>query len=63
MKHHEGNVDWIKSFYDSAAAWWGGSWYDGENLQGRLEVVQQFGNQTDKRILELRLVTLIRNQS
>lgn len=53
MKHHESDVDWIKSFYNSAAAWWGTSWYQGENLQGRLEVIQQYGSQSDKRILEL----------
>lgn len=53
MKPYDSKVDWIKSFYDSAADWWGESWYNGENLQGRLQVVQQYGSQDDKRILEL----------
>ena len=53
MKHQESKVDWIKSFYDSAADWWGISWYNGENLKRRLEVIQQYGSQSDKRILEL----------
>lgn len=53
MIHQENKRDWIKAFYDSAVEWWGDSWYDGENLQGRLELVQSYGSQTDKRILEL----------
>lgn len=43
MKHRENKVDWIQSFYDSAADRWGTSWYNGENLQGRLKVIQHFG--------------------
>lgn len=53
MKHDASKVDWIKSFYDAAADWWGTSWYNGENLQGRLRMIQQYGSQDDKRILEL----------
>jgi SAM-dependent methyltransferase len=53
MKHRESKVDWIKSFYDSAADWWGASWYNGENLQGRLEIIRQYGNQDNQHILEL----------
>jgi hypothetical protein len=52
MKHHESEVDWIQSFYDSAVDWWGASWYNGENLPGRLDIIRQYGNQDDKRILE-----------
>ena len=53
MKHTEGDTEWIKSFYDAAVDWWGESWYEGENLKGRLEIVKKYGNQGDKRILEL----------
>lgn len=53
MKHHQSQVDWIEAFYESAVEWWGASWYNGENLKGRLELIQQYGDQDDKRILEL----------
>jgi SAM-dependent methyltransferase len=53
MTHHEHKVDWIKSFYDSAADWWGTSWYNGENLEERLQTIREYGNRDDKRILEL----------
>jgi SAM-dependent methyltransferase len=53
MKHQDGDTEWIKSFYDSAAAWWGESWYDGENLKGRLDLVDQCACKTGKKILEL----------
>lgn len=53
MRHLESSLDWIKAFYESAIEWWGESWYDGENLKERLELVQHYGNHDDKRILEL----------
>ena len=53
MKHKEGDTEWIKSFYDAAVEWWGESWYDGENLKSRLDVVKKYASETDKRILEL----------
>lgn len=53
MKHQEGDKDWIKSFYDAAVEWWGESWYDGENLRRRLDIVKKYASDTDKRILEL----------
>lgn len=53
MKHRAGDTEWIKSFYDSAAGWWGESWYEGQNLAGRLKIVQQFAPAADQRILEL----------
>jgi len=53
MKYKEGDTEWIKSFYDSAVEWWGESWYDGENLKSRLDIVKKFASVKDKRILEL----------
>ena len=53
MDHKVGDKGWIRSFYNSAAGWWGESWYEGENLQSRLEIVRKYGNNTDNRILEL----------
>ncbi|MCL4269466.1 MAG: class I SAM-dependent methyltransferase [Anaerolineales bacterium] len=53
MKHEEGDTDWIRSFYTAAVEWWGESWYDGENLKGRLDIVKKYASETDKRILEL----------
>ncbi len=44
---------WVKEFYDSAAVWWGESWYDGENLRPRLEKVERFVGKTPKSLLEL----------
>lgn len=51
--HRAGDRAWIKAFYDSAAGWWGESWYDGENLRRRLEIVQAYASASDRRILEL----------
>src|SRR5512138_138053 len=53
MKHHQSQVDWIKAFYESAVGWWGESWYSGENLKERLELIRKYANPDDKRILEL----------
>ncbi|MEW5872283.1 MAG: class I SAM-dependent methyltransferase [Chloroflexota bacterium] len=53
MIHRENRTDWIKAFYASAVEWWGESWYDGENLKARLQIIQQYGSQEDQRILEL----------
>ena len=53
MKHQEGDTEWIKSFYDAAVEWWGESWYDGENLKSRIDIVKKYACDTDKRILEL----------
>lgn len=51
MAHRQEEVGWIKAFYGSAVAWWGESWYDGDNLRGRLELVERYGKGRD--ILEL----------
>lgn len=51
--HHVSDRGWIKAFYDSAAEWWGESWYEGENLQPRLERVERFVGKPPKRLLEL----------
>ena len=53
MKYTEGDPEWIKSFYDAAVEWWGESWYSGENLKSRLDIVNQYAGGKDKRILEL----------
>lgn len=53
MEHQAHCADWKKDFYASAAAWWGESWYGGENLPGRLALVQQFARPQDHRLLEL----------
>ena len=53
MKHIEGDKEWIKSFYDAAVDWWGESWYEGENLKSRLEIVNKYTKGTGVRILEL----------
>ncbi len=53
MKHKEGDTEWIKSFYDAAVEWWGESWYDGENIKGRLDIVKKYASEKDERILEL----------
>lgn len=44
---------WVTEFYDSAAEWWGYSWYEGENLRPRLEKVQRFAGPAPKKLLEL----------
>ena len=51
MKHREGRIDWIQSFYNSAVEWWGDSWYQGENLAARLNLIKKYGKGND--ILEL----------
>jgi SAM-dependent methyltransferase len=44
---------WINAFYDSAAEWWGESWYEGENLEPRLDQVKRLAGEPPKRLLEL----------
>lgn len=39
----EQQLDRIRAFYEAAAGWWGESWYDGENLQARLDLVERYG--------------------
>ncbi len=51
--HHVTDRSWVKAFYDSAAAWWGESWYEGENLKPRLALVERFAGKPPKRLLEL----------
>lgn len=53
MNNKIGDIAWISSFYDAAAGWWGESWYEGEGLEHRLEIVKRYANITEKRILEL----------
>lgn len=53
MNHKVGDAGWIRSFYDSAVGWWGESWYEGENLKNRLDIVRKYASNIDKRILEL----------
>jgi len=53
LGHKEGDTRRIKSFSDSAAEWWGESWYDGENLKEKLDLVTHYGNKQGNRVLEL----------
>ncbi len=53
MSHNPADRSWINSFYDSAAEWWGESWYDGEDLKPRLERVQRFAGGPPRKLLEL----------
>ncbi len=53
MVHAAGERNWVKAFYDSAAEWWGESWYDGENLPYRLDRVEHFVGPAPKNLLEL----------
>ncbi len=53
MVHDVNDRAWVKAFYDSAADWWGESWYEGENLPSRLEQVQRFAGKAPKTLLEL----------
>ncbi|MDD3627324.1 MAG: class I SAM-dependent methyltransferase [bacterium] len=53
MKQNPENKEWIKKFYDSAVDWWGESWYDGENLKGRLELIRKYIKNKSAGILEL----------
>lgn len=53
MGHSTHDRTWITSFFDSALDWWGESWYDGDNLQERLELVQLLCGKEKKHILEL----------
>lgn len=53
MVHRVEDRSWITEFYDSAAEWWGYSWYEGENLKPRLEQVARFAGQAPKNLLEL----------
>jgi SAM-dependent methyltransferase len=53
MVHNMDDRTWVKEFYDSAADWWGFSWYEGENLQARLAMVEQYAGKAPKNLLEL----------
>lgn len=53
MVHDVGDRSWIKAFYDSAAEWWGESWYEGENLRPRLNLVERCIGKAPKNLLEL----------
>jgi len=53
VNHRIEDRTWIQEFYDAAADWWGFSWYEGENLQPRLERVKRFAGPPPKRLLEL----------
>ncbi|RPI86840.1 MAG: class I SAM-dependent methyltransferase [Chloroflexi bacterium] len=53
MVHKTSDRTWIKEFYDSAAEWWGESWYEGENLEPRLALVERFAGSAPKNLLEL----------
>jgi SAM-dependent methyltransferase len=53
MVHDTGDRNWVKAFYDSAAEWWGESWYDGENLPYRLARVEHYVGPAPKNLLEL----------
>jgi SAM-dependent methyltransferase len=53
MKQELNDREWVKAFYDSAAEWWGESWYEGENLKPRLEMVERLIGKAPKKLLEL----------
>ena len=53
MVHNVNDRDWVRAFYDSAAEWWGESWYEGENLQPRLERLERYVGKAPKNLLEL----------
>lgn len=53
MKQELNDRNWVKDFYDSAAAWWGESWYEGENLKPRLDMVERLVGKAPKALLEL----------
>ncbi|GEM_PF-440892 len=53
MKHLTQDHDRIRSFYEKAIRWWGVSWYDGENLKNRLDLIIRYAGNCEKRILEL----------
>jgi SAM-dependent methyltransferase len=53
MVHSMDDRTWVKEFYDSAADWWGFSWYEGENLQPRQEMVERYAGKAPKSLLEL----------
>jgi SAM-dependent methyltransferase len=53
MKQELNDRKWVKDFYDSAAEWWGESWYEGENLQPRLSLVERLIGKAPRRLLEL----------
>jgi SAM-dependent methyltransferase len=53
MDQHPSDREWVKDFYESAADWWGESWYDGENLKPRLSHVERFAGRPPKNLLEL----------
>ncbi len=51
--HNPQDRAWIQAFYDAAAEWWGESWYEGENLPGRLSRVERLVGSPPKTLLEL----------
>lgn len=53
MGHRADRTDWVSSFFTSAVEWWGESWYEGENLEPRLELVKRYAPQGGTAILEL----------
>ena len=53
MEYDVNDRSWITAFYDSAAEWWGESWYEGENLEPRLDQVKRLAGEPPKRLLEL----------
>lgn len=53
MKQVLNDRGWVKAFYDSAADWWGESWYEGENLKPRLDMVERLIGKAPKNLLEL----------
>lgn len=53
MVHDAGDRNWVRAFYNSAAEWWGESWYDGDNLPYRLARVEHYVGPAPKNLLEL----------
>ncbi len=53
MTQQVNDRSWVKEFYDSAADWWGESWYEGENLAPRLAQVEKYVGKPPKNLLEL----------
>ena len=53
MSHRVEDRSWVTAFFDSAVEWWGESWYEGENLQTRLEQVERFSGKAPRSLLEL----------
>lgn len=53
MEYDLNDQSWVSAFYDSAAEWWGESWYEGENLEPRLDLVKRLAGKPPKNLLEL----------